>query len=108
MARPLLDNERFLQVPDTATDGTAKDVSRFRLDDFQASGTFAGGWDVDVEGSIDGITFVTVAANVTAAGITSLAAVPKHYFFRTVVNVAGTAVGKPTFALSGMDEGAWE
>lgn len=111
MARPLLNNERQLDVPVTVTTGTAKDVSRFTLNAVQISGSFAGGWDVDLEGTIDNVNWVTVA-NYTAAPATpvDLTAGPKYYSVRVKTNVAGTvgAASTPQFWLSGSDDGAWE
>lgn len=111
MARPLLNNERTLAIPDTApADGTAKDVSRWTLDNYFVTGTFVGGWDIDLEGSVDGVTWIAITAGITAATAApvDLKTEPKYVYMRVSTDAVGTAAGKPTVYLTGMDEGAWE
>lgn len=112
MARPLLENERQLDVPTVAANGVAKDVSRFTLNHIQVAGAFGGGWDVDLEGTIDGENWVTIQANIVAGGgaLIDLTTEPKFYLLRIVTNTAGTvdAANTPRFFLSGTDDGAWE
>lgn len=112
MARPLLENERQLDVPQTVAIGVAKDVSRFTLNAVQAAGDFAGGWDVDLQGTIDGENWVDIQANIVAGSgaVIDLSTEPKFYALRIETNVVGTlgAGNIPRFFLSGTDDGAWE
>lgn len=55
----------------------------------QFSGTFAGGWSVQLQGTVDGTNYVNIGSAITAAGIVE---VPEFWrFLRVNVGVVGTA-----------------
>lgn len=65
--------------------GPLKDASRYR--EARAQFRVAGTWDVTLQGSIDGVVFTDLAANVTANAITEI---PEWWrYYRLVTNVVG-------------------
>lgn len=79
----------------TAGAGPAKPTHHFKDKRVQFAGTFAGGWDVTLQGTVDGENWVPIQANVVAAAIVE---VPDWWReLRLLTNAVGnlTAVGSP-------------
>ena len=85
--------------------GPVKDTKRYTGTRVQWSGTFAGGWDVSLEGTVDGSNYVVIVANVVAAAITEVPAFWRH--MRLNVHTVGDA-GEMTATLGGWTVGDHE
>lgn len=70
--------------------GPEKPTDRFTEKRVQFAGSFGGGWDVDLEGTVDGDNWVTIQANVTAAAIIEVAQYWRYMRLNT--NVVGDLV----------------
>ena len=112
MSRPILSHEAQIDylrdgagAPDTGN-GAAKDTSRFT--DKRIQIVLAGAWDIDIEGSVDGTTWVTVtgAGNLLAGSV--IIEEPLWWrFMRIVSNVVGTDA-EYSVHLGGLAQGDWE
>lgn len=107
MARYILTHDQRFNVATTnATAGTAKPAGRFQLKYLQISGTFAGGWSIQLQGSVDGTNWLNIGAAIIATP-TALVSVPESWqYLRVLTNTAGTisAAATPAVVLGAYDE----
>ena len=90
MSRPIPPVDRPFAQPTSTTDSeqAVKPTHRFSNLNVQFIGTFAGGWDVDLEGSNDGVNWESIQAGITAA---ANVVVSGHWnFMRVTADVLGT------------------
>lgn len=90
MARPIPPADATFSRPTSTTDGDqpAKRADRFTNVAIQFAGTFAGGWDLDLEGSINGTDFVSIQATIVAAGVVQ---VDNHWrWLKVTADAVGT------------------
>lgn len=96
MSRPIPTTDQSWRRPLTTGSGGAvvKRTDRFSRKAFAFTGSFAGGWDVTLEGSVDGIQWETVQANITSSTTIHTQGVPlvdmPWKFMRVVGNTIGT------------------
>lgn len=109
MGQSILNNERAMTVPATASDGPARRTAHMTITGVQFAGNFAGGWDVKLEGAFfdlptAGTNWVSISGDIVAAGVldtsgTDLLNVSWSQL-RVVTNTAGDNA-PPTVSLVG-------
>ena len=102
MSLEIQDNERFLDVAQIAA-GVAKRTAHFEVDGVQIAGNFAGGWDVQIQGTVDGTNWAPIGGATTAADVldSGTAALSVSWVqMRVLTNTTGTG-DPPTVSLAG-------
>lgn len=96
MARPMNPASSKFARPTSTTDSeqSPKRVSRFTKKMIQFAGTFDGGWDVDLEGSVDGVTWHPIQAGITTPTLVDPESDPtvdlQWTWMRVTADVVGT------------------
>lgn len=81
-------------TPETGA-GPSKPVGRFSDKRVQFSGAFTGGWSLNLQGSIDGFTWVNIQTGIIAAAAIDVTAWWQYLRLNTVVVGSMTSTGSP-------------